>query len=69
MEKSYKIFKEDLMSQVGVMPSVSDLARATHRSRDYIREALYYVRAERSARSTRFPIDDAARALWERFQN
>lgn len=66
MEKSYKTFKADLMSQVGVTPCITDLARATKRSRDYIRETLYYVDRVKDGHKTRFLIDDAARALWER---
>lgn len=69
MEKSFKEFRDNLKEKVGPTPCISELARATGRGRDYIRETLYHVRAERTSRATRYPVDDAARALWNRFQN
>ena len=65
---SFEQFKADLLSVAGPMPNVSDLARATGRSRDTIRQTLLYIRKDESVRSTRYTIDEAARALWTRFE-
>ncbi len=69
MEKSFKEFRDNLKEKAGLMPCISELSRATGRSRDYIRETLRYVKAERTPRSTRFPVDEAAKALWNRFES
>ena len=65
---SFEQFKADLLSVVGPTPSVSELSRATGYCRDTIRQTLLHVRKAKTIRSTRYPINDAAKALWERFE-